>query len=213
MVYRCIMCTGYVTLSLRELLDHTRRSHSNDPSFHVLCGLDGCPRTYKKFLSFRNHIIRKHSLMLDENKTRLENNEDDIFDEPCAIVDEPNDPAIQTDAEPSLENILQDNARCLLGFKENGRLTQTAVNLFVESSTQMARNSVQVAKTQVKERLAAVGQAIEDIPGLADIFEDNSPAMNPLQGIETEQQQYKFYQNHFNVVVCIYFSSLNLLFI
>ena len=127
--------------------------------------------------------------MLDGNETRLANNEDDIFDEPCAIVDEPNDPAIQTDAELSLENILQDNARCLLGFKENARLTQTAVNLFVESSTQMARNSVQVAKMQVKERLAAVGQAIEDIPGLADIFEDNSPAMNPLQGIGTEQQQ------------------------
>ena len=152
--------------------------------------------------------------MLDGNETRLANNEDDIFDEPCAIVDEPNDPAIQTDAELSLENILQDNARCLLGgFKENGRLTQTAVNLFVESSTQMARNSVQVAKMQVKERLAAVGQAIEDIPGLADIFEDNSPAMNPLQGIGTEQQQHKFYQNHFNLVVCIYFNSLNLLFI
>ena len=77
----------------------------------------------------------------------------------------------------------------------------------------MARNSVQVAKMQVKERLAAVGQAIEDIPGLADIFEDNSPAMNPLQGIETEQQQHKCYPNHFNLVVCIYFNSLNLLFI
>ena len=64
-----------------------------------------------------------------------------------------------------------------------------------------------------KRDLAAVGQAIEDIPGLADIFEDNSPAMNPLQGIGTEQQQHKFYQNHFNLVVCIYFNSLNLLFI
>lgn len=63
MVYRCNLCIGYLSVSLRELLHHMRRTHSSDPNFHMVCGLEGCPRTYKRFSSFRNHVMRKHSLM------------------------------------------------------------------------------------------------------------------------------------------------------
>lgn len=207
MVYRCSMCVGYLTASLTELLDHLRRSHSNDPNFHVLCGLDGCPRTYKRVVSFRNHLIRKHNIYGKGNEPIMNNDEipRDVN------VDDENDPAIQeNDAEPAhvlVENMLRDNALCLFGFKDNGRVTQTVVNLFAESSTQMVRNSLNVAKSEIKERLAAVGQAIEDIPGLQQIFDEDSSAMNPLRGIETEQKQHKYNLNHFNVVVslfCIY---------
>jgi hypothetical protein len=48
-----------------------RRSHANDSNFHVLCGLDGCPRTYKRFLSFRNHLIRKHNFKLTDEDQRI----------------------------------------------------------------------------------------------------------------------------------------------
>ena len=83
------------------------------------------------------------------------------------------------------------------------------LNRFVETSSNVARNSVEVVMSEVKERLAAVGQAIEDIPGLKEIFDEDSSAMNPFKGIETEQQQHKFYQNNFNLVVC-YLSLFNL---
>ena len=77
------------------------------------------------------------------------------------------------------------------------------LNRFVETSSNVARNSVEVVMSEVKERLAAVGQAIEDIPGLKEIFDEDSSAMNPFKGIETEQQ------NNFNLVVC-YLSLFNL---
>jgi hypothetical protein len=201
------MCVGYLSVSLTELLDHLRRSHSNDPNFHVLCGLDGCPRTYKRVVSFRNHLIRKHNIYGKENEPVINNDEN-----PRDMnIDDENDPAIQeNDAEPAhvlVENMQRDNALCLFGFKDKGRVTQTVVNLFAESSMQMVRNSLNVAKSEIKERLAAVGQAIEDIPGLQQIFEEDSSAMNPLHGIETEQKQHKYHLDHFNLVVslfCIY---------
>lgn len=102
--------------------------------------------------------------------------------------------------------MLRDNALCLFGFKDKGRLTQTVVNLFAESSTQMVRNSLNVAKSEIKERLAAVGQAIEDIPGLQQIFDEDSSAMNPLRGIETEQKQHQYNLNHFNLVVSLFYA-------
>ncbi|CAB4019697.1 Hypothetical predicted protein, partial [Paramuricea clavata] len=100
MVYRCSMCVGYLTVSLPELLDHLRRSHSNYPNFHVLCGLDGCPRTYKRVVSFRNHLIRKHNIYGKENEPVINNDEN-----PRDMnIDGENDPAIQeNDAEPAHE--------------------------------------------------------------------------------------------------------------
>ena len=206
MVYRCSMCVGYLTVSLTELLDHLRRSHSNDPNFHVICGLDGCPRTYKRVVSFRNHLIRIHNIYQKANVPNINNDEIPMD----VNIGDQNNPAIQeNDAEPPhvlVENMLRDNALCLFGFKDKGRVTQTVVNLFAESSTQMVRNSLNVAKAEIKERLAAVGQAIEDIPGLEQIFDEDSSAMNPLRGIETEQKQHKYSLDQFNLVVshCIY---------
>lgn len=78
MVYRCSMCVGFLTVSLKLLLDHLRRNHGSDPNFHLLCGLDGCPRTYRRFVSFRNHLIRKHNFKLrDEDQGRQINANDE----------------------------------------------------------------------------------------------------------------------------------------
>ena len=76
--------------------------------------------------------------------------------------------------------MLRNNALCLFGFKDKGCVTQNVEDLFAESSTQMVRNCMNVTKAEIKERLAAVGQAMEDIPGLGQIFDEDSSAMNPL---------------------------------
>ena len=210
MVYRCSMCLGYLTVSLTELLDHLRRSHSNDPNFHVLCGLDGCARTYKRFVSFRNHLIRVHDIYRKEN----EPNTNEEIPMNANIGNENGFPVPQNDVntEPAhhvlVENMLRDNALCLFGFKDKGRVTQTVVNLFAESSTQMVRNTLNVAKAEIKERLAAVGQAMENIPGLEQVFDEHSSAMNPLRGIETEQKQHEYNLTHFNLVVSLFWICL-----
>ena len=137
------------------------------------------------------------------------NNNEDIHDEPdvnvnCDFNINSDDIDMQQQC-LHIEDILHENTRSLLAFKENGGVTQTLLNRFVETSTNVARNSVEVVMSEVKERLAAVGQAIEDIPVLKEIFDEDSSAMNPFKGIETN----KFYQNNFNLVVC-YLSLFNL---
>lgn len=210
MVYRCNLCTGYLAVCLRQLLDHLRRSHSNDPNFHLLCGIEGCARTYKRFTSFRNHLIRKHSFKLkDDEENQVDNNEVQTID-----LGDLNEPLIRQHDQPvKVDSILRDNALCLLGFKDKSRVPQTVVDLFVENSTQMVRNSIEIAKSEVKEKLNAAGHTVEDIPGLKEIFEEDSVVMNPLRGMETEQQQHKFYQTYFNLVVCLIFYFIyNILF-
>lgn len=200
MAYRCSMCLSFVAGSLILLLNHMRRSHASDPNFHVLCGLDGCPRTYKRFVSFRNHLIRKHNFKLsdqDQGIRMLENEPEQEIDD-FAHLDE-DMPELNEHAQPG--KMKENNALCLLGFKDKGRVPQTVVTLFVENSTQIVRNNLQFAEKEIDQRLRAFGTSIEAVPGLKEIFEEDSLAMNPFSGLENERQQSKFYKENFKVVV------------
>lgn len=143
MIYRCSLCVGFVTVSLRLLLNHLRRNHENDPNFHILCGLDGCPRTYRRIVSFRNHLIRKHNFELRSDEPGPQNEPNNVsggkqMDEDVGIAEEllPN-PYDDIARDP--EQIRRDNALCLLGFKDKDCVSQTVVNQFVESSTHLVR--------------------------------------------------------------------------
>lgn len=63
---------------------------------------------------------------------------------------------------------------------------------------------MKLAEADVKERLRTVGRTIESVPGLKEIFEEDSVAINPFSGVESEQQQHKFYREHFHLVVSLY---------
>ena len=71
MVYRCNLCVQYTSETLRALISHLGRVHQNDHSFHVLCGIDGCPRTYKNFYMLRSHFAQKHSAILERERIRV----------------------------------------------------------------------------------------------------------------------------------------------
>lgn len=206
MAYRCSMCVDYMAVSLKLLLSHMRRNHANDAGFHVLCGLDGCPRTYRRFVSFRNHLIRKHNFEFRDDEARGQPdlnclNEDD---DPCGENHHDNMPEANALAQDSQQ---RQNALCLLGFKDKGRVPQTVVDLFVDSSTSLVRNSVQIIEREVENHLRALGTSIGDIPQLKEIFSDESVVMNPFQGIENDKKQYSFYQQHFNLVVSVVVKS------
>ena len=36
--------------------------HTDEPSFHIQCNLQGCQRTFRKFGMFRNHVYSVHDM-------------------------------------------------------------------------------------------------------------------------------------------------------
>ncbi len=58
--WNCPICSWFGGLSLRAVLRHVGRVHSHNANFHVCCGIDGCPRTFHKFVSYRQHLYRNH---------------------------------------------------------------------------------------------------------------------------------------------------------
>ena len=68
------MCS-FEAPTVKLVLSHLRSVHSNDPRFHVMCGINGCARTYRKYSGLPSHLYRCHwstrgnSLSLDSSNT------------------------------------------------------------------------------------------------------------------------------------------------
>lgn len=149
MPYICNLCDSFSSPKVRHLLSHIGKSHRNEPNFHVLCGIEGCSKTYKNYYSFRNHLIRKHDVTWEVIDKTDEANENQ---------DEENGLMIDSDAAEDedyqyAENTRKQNALCLLQLKDKGRVPQTVIDLFVENATQLVRNSVDILKGKVKRTL------------------------------------------------------------
>ena len=72
--YRCSICLEFVSVSIQTLVKHIGRIHRSEPNFHVVCGIEGCSKTFKKFLSFNNHLIRKHKIVAKNNVDNVNEN-------------------------------------------------------------------------------------------------------------------------------------------
>jgi len=56
---RCTMCP-YRTINQRVLISHYVKSHQFDDRFFVICNVDYCGATYKRWKSYKMHVYRKH---------------------------------------------------------------------------------------------------------------------------------------------------------
>jgi hypothetical protein len=130
--------------------------------FHVLCGINGCTRTYKKFVSFRNHVKTKHKDILLAERHHRENTEqeNDISSESEMEFDMDDDgPQLYDDAAPlprfdfeqESEEIRRTSALHLLKMKDRDRVSQTAIDSFVDNTTSIVRTSMDLLKKRAYE--------------------------------------------------------------
>ena len=115
-MYRCNLCLSFVAPTINKLLSHLGRNHQDDPNFHVLCGISGYAKTYKKLYSYINHLIRKHDVKRGDEDTP-ERGDDQINEIDCGLYD-PDDVADagQFDIERETEEMRKAGAVCLLKF-------------------------------------------------------------------------------------------------
>ena len=86
---------------------HIKRTHSHDLNFLVTCGTPGCCKTYRLFSSFKSHIYRNHSELLEE--TEQVNDEDISDQEDSECPDSPDalssmDESVDSESEFNLKN-------------------------------------------------------------------------------------------------------------
>ena len=63
--YACPLCSGFIVRTYKLWLSHLRHVHSHDANFHVVCGVNSCPRSFRVFSTLYSHVYRSHRHMLD----------------------------------------------------------------------------------------------------------------------------------------------------
>lgn len=69
-IRHCPRCP-YFSDQFTKVLNHIGFVHGAENNFSILCGIDGCPSSYKLFSSYRTHIYRCHKQVLRETGSNL----------------------------------------------------------------------------------------------------------------------------------------------
>ncbi len=55
-MWQCSICGEFTADTRERLVNHFGQCNGNDPNFHIVCGLDSCTTSFKKYFSWRKHL-------------------------------------------------------------------------------------------------------------------------------------------------------------
>ena len=145
--YTCSLCHSFASPNFEAVLRHIGSIHSFEPNFRITCGVDGCPRTYTSYRSYRKHILKKHGSWIKESDSgchREEENED--FD---LNNNSPQSSFCETVEKPAM----YDAALFILKAKEVRRISQRALNGLLFDVSELQRNHIMSLATEVNQLL------------------------------------------------------------
>ena len=185
-------------------------------TFFVRCDVPGCKRTFRNVNTYKSHLRRTHREvdLHDEQVLGV----DDVMDIAEHVSDsegmdvEMIDLAPENDSKSDEENLYDRlenrneahkrlNAQYLLSTKEANLLTQKALEGIVDGTTALVRNTVELVKRGVQNRLDSAGIDFDAVPGLKDLFAEDHEISNPFSHVATKHKQAAFYAENFGLVV------------
>ena len=77
-----------------------------------------------------------------------------------------------------------------------------------QRNTVLVRNTVELVKRGVQNRLDSAGIDFDAVPELEDLFAEGHKISNPFSHVATKHKQAAFYAENFGLVVSCYFIKL-----
>ena len=212
---KCQICPAFYTRTIASMQSHLIRVHSTDQRFNVKCDVPGCQRTFGNARSYQTHLRRNHQEFDMHADVRVwdvigeQLNEDEIGN---MELDNPHDPINNEernfeDFEDGLAEMKKRNARFLLQTKECNRLTQKASEDIAGNVSSLMRDTVELVKIGVQDKLDSVGLNFDDVPGLSGLFETDNPLSNPFTHVNTQNKRSNYYKEHLGLVVSVLYGS------
>lgn len=193
MSWNCPLCSWFGAPTMKHVLRHIGAVHAHDASFHVCCGIAGCPRTYKKFHSYRQHLYRHHRDAIDgiTSSTPAHNSfEDDNYSD--SKVTSPDD---VSDSVAFLSK--KEAGLFLLKTKEVYKVSQSNLDSLIDDISTIVDLTVKHLEDNVHNELKRRG--IEMNTELRQIFQ--SPRVNHI--FQAEFLRKKFVRENLNLVVSL----------
>ena len=191
------MCHFFAAPTLKAVVRHVGAVHGHDAVFRVCCGVQGCPRTYCNFHSYKKHMYMKHRDLLEVCTQEQEPAASNVDDQGDSLYFDPRSP-LNVSPPALLQNEKRSSALFLMKTKEINKVSQTCLDGLVEDVTLLLQSKVRTLEAEISCALHHKG--VEMDSELTSIFH-RQEIVTPFQGIETEFFQKKFYRENFGLVV------------
>ena len=200
MTVKCWLCSSFAARSLKAVIRHIGVVHARDSNFHVICGIQGCIRTYNNFTSFKKHAYRHHRELLDPPCPEAR--------EISTIEDELPQESLEAD-EDGLDFLDPENASgydhteqaalFILKAKHVHKISQAALNDLLFDVSTMISDRVKY----VENKVCGHFQSGSLPSGITEMFQ-HPAVVDPFGGLTTRYLHLKYYRQSFGLLVCVF---------
>ena len=192
----CPLCSSFASKNPKGIVRHIGRVHSHDANFHICCGLDGCHRTYTKFVSYKKHMYQHHFKSRNSGALLADDNDDDKNYEDDDD-DDNSGPSPPTNPH-QLDKSKRSTALFLMKLENEFKVSPSALDGIIEDMLLLLEDSTESLRNKLAITLSNKG--IEFDVEIASVFKDSS-VTNPFQGLHTEYFREKYYCEEMNLLV------------
>ncbi len=193
--FTCTICYKFAAPKFESVLRHIGSVHSCEPSFHITCGIDGCPRTYRSYRSFRRHLRTNH-VEVDCNTQR----ETNIF----LGLDEDNLSICESQIKPKSYDV----AVFLLKAKEQRRMSQSSLDGVITDIDELFGTQTHLLGKKIQDILASMSCS-NDVKEAVETEVNGAAKHSLFSGLDTAYLQRKYYADNFHFVVSTIVTVLN----
>ena len=161
--------------------------------------VDGCHRTYRKFVSYKKHIYEKHikishasgaGLLQPEDMEVSSDDRQDGFDEDDSISLSPTDVVGN--------NQMKISALFLMKLENEFKVASTALDCIIEDVTTLLDNKIDSLRNKLFAKLSQRNIMFDS--EINSVFE-SAVARNPFEGLRSEYFRDKYYQEELQFLV------------
>ena len=198
---QCPLCTDFSAPTLQLLLRHIGRVHGHCEGFQITCGVESCQTTFTNFRCFKAHLQRDHRLLVTK-ETEEAGSYNVLDQDPLTEGLQGSEPQVpQNNTPPDPLQQLKQRALWILKLKERRKLTEVTPDEVLHDVTQLCTDLVTLLGESVMELLKSAGVSMERVPGLQELFAEDSDFCKPFKNLDTHYKQLAFSRAHFNLVV------------
>ena len=197
--WRCPLCYTFASKNLKGVVRHIGSVHAVEANFQVVCGVEGCPRTYKHYHSYRRHLYKKHReiLEIEDHATTLSGAEAlDVGSEGDL------DSGSVSNFEGSCEgrNYKREAALFLMKARTLSKMSNAAIDSHTEDVTLLLGDRIQSLQDDLTDILKQRG--LEMDAELASVFQKENLTA-PFHGLHSAFLRDAFYVEEMGLLVSL----------
>ena len=197
----CPLCHRFSARALKGVLRHIGAVHANEAGFHVICGLQGCPRSFSNYHTYKKHLYQKHRNALEVSvgsSSELIQSHTNEF--PFGPSDDGDDQVIPMQQEVVQHDEKRQSALFLLKAKTVNKVSNTALNDLIGDFSILLETRIQLLQQELTSALSARGLELDS--ELVSIMQKPSLTA-PFEGLHSEHLRKKFFINNMGLLVSV----------